>query len=53
MHLKVQEAKRSDTMFNKKRNLSKSSFEINVKSAADNIYTQYRLELLNCETTEN
>ena len=53
MCLKVQEARQSDTRFNKKRNIKKSSFERNIKSAADSIYSPNRFELLNCETTEN
>ena len=53
MCLKVQEAKQSDTRFNEKKNITKSSFERNMKSVADNIYSPNRFELLNCETTEN
>ena len=53
MCLKVQEARQSDTRFNEKRNITKSSLERNIKSAADNIYCPNRFELLNCETKEN
>ena len=53
MCLKVQEARQSDTRFNKKRNITKPSFERNMKSAADSIYYPNRFELRNCETTEN
>ena len=53
MCLKVQDARQSDTRFSKKRNITKSSFERNLKSAADSIYSPNRFELLNCETTEN
>ena len=53
MCLKVQDARQSDTGFSKKRNITKSSFERNLKSAADSIYSPNRFELLNCETTEN
>ena len=51
--LKVQEGSQSDIRINEKRNISKSSFERNMKSAADSIYSPNRFELLNCETTEN
>ena len=53
MCLKVQEARQSDTRFNERRNITKSSFERNMKSAAESIYPPNRFELLNCETTEN
>ena len=53
MCLKVQEARQSDTRFNERRNITKSSFERNMKSAADSIYSSNRFELLNSETTEN
>ena len=53
MCLKVQEARQSDTRFNEKRNIIKSFFERNLKSAADSIYSPNRFGLLNCETTEN
>ena len=53
MCLKVQDARQSYTGFSKKRNITKSSFERNLKSAADSIYSPNRFELLNCETTEN
>ena len=53
MCLKVQEARQSNTRFNERRNITKSSFERNMKSAADSTYSPNRLELLNCETTEN
>ena len=51
--LKVQEGSQSDIRINEKRNISKSSFERNMKSAADSTYSPNRFELLNCETTEN
>ena len=51
--LKVQEARQSHSRFIKKRNIIKSSFERNMKVGADSIDCQNRLELLNCETTEN
>ena len=53
MCLKVQEARRSNTRINERINITKSSFERNVKSAADSIYSPNRFELLNCGTTEN
>ena len=53
MCLKVQEARQSSTRFNESRNITKSSFERNMKNAADSIYSQNRFELLICETTEN
>ena len=53
MCLKVQEAIQSDTRFDERRNITKSSFERNMKSAADIIYSPSQFELLNCETTEN
>ena len=53
MCLKVQEERRSGTRFNEKRNITNSSFERNMKSAADSIQSPNRFELLNCETTEN
>ena len=53
MCLKVQDARQSDTRFSEKRNITKSSFERNLKNAADSIYSPNRFELLNCETTEN
>ena len=39
MYLKVQEARRSDTRCNERRNITKSFFERNMKSAADSIYS--------------
>ena len=53
MCLKVQEARRSNARFNKRRNITKSSLERNVKSEADSIYSPNHIELLNYETTEN
>ena len=53
MCLKVQEARQSDTRFNERRNITKFSFERNMKSAAYSIYSANRFELLNCETMEN
>ena len=53
MCLKVQEVRQSYTRFNEKRNITKSSFERNMKSAADGMYSRNRFELLNCETIEN
>ena len=53
MYLEVQEARQSDARFNKRKNITKSSFEGNMKSAADSIYSPNRFELLNCETTKN
>ena len=53
MCLKVQEGRGSDTRFNERRNIAKSSFERNMKSAADSIYSPNRFRLLNCEATEN
>ena len=53
MCLKVQEARLSDTRFNERGNITKSSFERNMRSAADSIYSPDCFELLNCETTEN
>ena len=53
MCLKVQEAGQSDTRFNKRRNITKSSFERNMKSAEDSIYSSNRFELPNFETMEN
>ena len=53
MCLKVQETRQSSTRFNEKGNIIKPSFERNMESAADNIYSPNRVELLNCETTEN
>ena len=52
MCLKVQEARRSDTRFNERRNIAKSFFERNVKSAADSILSKH-FELVHCETAEN
>ena len=52
MCLKVQEARQSDTRFKEKRNITKSLFERNMKSAADRIYSPNRFELIHCETTE-
>ena len=37
---------------NEKINITKSSFERNMKSSADSIYSPNRFELINCETTE-
>ena len=53
MCLKVQEARRLNARFNKRRNITKSSLERNVKNAADSIYSPNHIELLNCETMEN
>ena len=53
MFLKVQEARQSDSRFNERKNIIKSSFERNMKSAVDGICSPNCLELLNCETTEN
>ena len=53
MCLKVQEARSPDTRFNERKNITKSSFEGNMKSAADSIYSPNRFEILNCETTKN
>ena len=53
MCLKVQEARQSDTRFNERRNITKFSFERNMRSAADSIDSPNRFELLNCETKEN
>ena len=53
MCLKVQEARQSDTRFNEKRNITKSSFERIMNSAVDSIYSPNRFKLLNCETTES
>ena len=53
MRLKVQEARRSNARFNKKRTITRSSLERNVKSATDTIYSSNHIELLNCENTEN
>ena len=53
MYLKVQEARQSNTSYNEKRNIIKSSFKRNMKNAADNIYSPNRFEILNCETKEN
>ena len=53
MCLKVREARQSDTRFTERRNITKSSFERNMKTEADSIYSPNRFELLNCETTEN
>ena len=38
MCLKVQEARGQDTRFNERLDITKSSFEKNVKNAADSIY---------------
>ena len=53
MCLKVQEAKQSNTRFNEKTNITKSSFERNMKRAAGSIYSPERFKLLNCEAMEN
>ena len=53
MCLKVEETKRSDTRCNERKNILKSSFKRNMKSAANSIYSPNCFELLNCETTEN
>ena len=53
MYLEVQGARQSDARFNEMKNITKSSFERNIKSAADSIYSPNRFELLNCETTKN
>ena len=53
MCLRVHEARRSGTRFNERKNITKSSFERNMKSAADSIYSPNCFELLNCETTGN
>ena len=53
MCLKVQEAKQSGSRFNEKRNITESSFERNINSAAESIYSPNRFHLLNCVTTEN
>ena len=53
MHLKVQEARQSNTSLNEKRNIIKSSFERNMKNAADNIFSPSCFEILNCETKKN
>ena len=39
-------------VLNEKINITKSSFERNMKSSADSIYSPNRFELINCETTE-
>ena len=51
--LKAQEERQSDTRLNERKNISKSSFKRNMKSAADSIYSPNRFELLKCETAEN
>ena len=38
-HLNVQEARQSGIRFNEKRNITKSSFERNMKSVAESIYS--------------
>ena len=53
MCLKYQEAGQSDTRFNERKNITKYSFEKNMKSAAGSIYSPKHSELLNCEATEN
>ena len=53
MHLNVQEARQSGIRFNEKRNITKSSFERNMKSVAESIYSPNRFKLLYCETTGN
>ena len=53
MCLKVQEARQSDTRFNERRIITKSSFKRSMKSAAYSIYSPCRFDLLNCEATEN
>ena len=53
MRLEVQETRQSDTRLNERRNISKYSFERNMNSAADSIYSPNGFELLNCEVTEN
>ena len=53
MCLKVQEVRQSDTRLNKWRNITKSSFERNMKSASDSIYSPNCFQLLNCEVMEN
>ena len=52
MRLDFQQVRQSDASFNESRNIAKSSFERNVKSAVENINSPNRFELLNCETTE-
>ena len=53
MCLKFQEARRSDTRFNGRRNITKFSFERNSKTAIDSIYSTNRFEILHWKTTEN
>ena len=53
MHLNVQEARQSGIRFNEKRNITNSSFERNMKSVAESIYSPNRFKLLYCETTGN
>ena len=53
MCLKFQGARQSETRFNEKRNITKSSFKRTMNNAADSIYFPNRFELLNCETTES
>ena len=53
MCLQVQEARQSGTRFKERKNIIKSFFERNMKSAAASIYFPNHFELLNCETTEN
>ena len=53
MHLKAQNAKPSDTIFNKKKIIAKSTIHKYKKTAANQIYSPNRFELLHCETTEN
>ena len=53
MYLKAQETRQSDTKFNEKRNIAKSSVERNAKNAADSIYSPNRFQFLYCATTES
>ena len=53
MCLNVQETRRSDTTFNEKRNITKSSFKRNMKIAAGNIYLPNPFELLNTYLSRN
>ena len=53
MCLNVQETRRSDTRFNEKRNITKSSFKRNMKIAAGNIYLPNPFELLNTYLSRN
>ena len=50
---KLHEARRSDTSFNGSKIIINSSFERNVKDAADNICSPNRFELPNCEIMES